>query len=284
MTNLNGARSPSSNVGVARTLALFGITGLIFALLSFFAQRRRSTTADALRAQQRNDYLDAHNCYCYNNPQEECPELLDSYSNLVNQPQYSDGQVPPCVLYERTLRKDVPVFSIILTVNIQDEIIRETVHNILQFTQEPWEFIIVFDDSRDDSINEVLAALHENECIDPQNERIDYYYNSTIHASNVGVAPCNKDLVHLLLINQQTPVFETTANNIGMRAAKGEFFLLLQDDQRPTGHGWNTELAAPARAFEDVAGVTARCAHDFFNSATRQEDKVGIDCEPEPVE
>ena len=57
--------------------------------------------------------------------------------------------------------------------------------------------------------------------------------------------------------------------------------LLLQDDLRPMALGWNIELATPARAFEDVVGVSGRCAHEFLNS--RAEVKVGTDCEVEPV-
>ncbi len=221
-----------------------------------------------------------HKCYCYNNPPEECDEFFEPYSTLVNNPQYIAGQVPPCVLYQRTRLKTSPIFSIILPVNIQDKIIRENVQNILQFTQEAWEFIIVFDDSRDNSIKEVLAGLDAHGCIDPQNERIDYPY--TNKSTDIKLASCNKELVRVLLINQQTAVFETTANNIGMRAAKGEFFVLLQDDHRPIALGWNTELAAPVRAFEDVVGVGARCAVDFFY--IKRNESIGQDCELTPVE
>ena len=276
-------RAHTSSEGV-RILALFGIIGIFCALALSFPQWKLATTTDIRSAEPIEKLDHAQHCYCYDNFQEECETFLDSYSNLVNHPKYIVGyQSPPCILYRRTRPRPSPIFSIIFTVNIQDEIIRENVRKIVEFTQEPWEFIIVFDDTRDNSIHEVLAALDEMGCIDPQNERIDYHYNSTTSSTHgINGTSCNKDLVRLLIINQQTPVFETTANNIGMRAAKGEYFLLVQDDHRPTAPRWNTELAAPVRAFDDVVGVSARCAHDFIQS--KSEENVGIDCEAKPVE
>jgi hypothetical protein len=34
-----------------------------------------------------------------------------------------------------------------------------------------------------------------------------------------------------------------------------------QDDMEMTEEGWNVMLSAPARAFDDVVGVSARCVY-----------------------
>lgn len=61
------------------------------------------------------------------------------------------------------------------------------------------------------------------------------------------------NLLHLLLINQPTPVWETSAYNIGMRAAhaSSQFLVLVQDDMQMLWQGWNTLLALPMRLYPD---------------------------------
>jgi glycosyltransferase involved in cell wall biosynthesis len=213
-----------------------------------------------------------HQCYCKNAPKEGCG-FLEPLSTLVNQPEYAPGQLPPCLLYFKKLffPTDPPKFSMIVTVHNQDDLIRGNIQALLEKTTEPWELVVVFNAASETSISEVVAALQESGCIDPGKERIDVDF--LIAELEPSQRCSNSDLVGIQLIKQPTSVFETTANNIGMRAASGEYYIIIQEDMRIEELGWNSILAAPARQFEDVLGISARCAHGFDQSK-----RIGIDC------
>jgi hypothetical protein len=58
-------------------------------------------------------------------------------------------------------------------------------------------------------------------------------------------------------------VFETSADNIGFRLARGKFLVEVQADMQVTTFGFNYLLSAPCRAFADVFAVSGRGAHNF---------------------
>lgn len=122
---------------------------------------------------------------------------------------------------------------------------------ILELTTEVWELVIVLDDCQDGSegivvglVNEVIASPVQQQPYNGNSLRAHRYFS----------------LKRIVVIKQETSVFETTANNIGMRASLGQFFILVQDDMLVRERGWNTLMAEPARLWDDVLAVSGRCA------------------------
>ena len=58
-------------------------------------------------------------------------------------------------------------------------------------------------------------------------------------------------------------IFELKTNNAAFKESKGEYVIVVQDDQVISEHGWNQRMQKPFDAFDDVFAVTARCAHNW---------------------
>ena len=62
----------------------------------------------------------------------------------------------------------------------------------------------------------------------------------------------------------KTPdIFETKANNAGLKIASGEIVIIVQDDMVINEYDWNNRITKPFIMFEDVFAVTANCAHNW---------------------
>ena len=128
--------------------------------------------------------------------------------------------------------------SIILTVHNKGWLIDKVIQNIHKNTVGSYELIIVLDGCTDNSEEVVLENVHRDATI--------------LYAANV---------------------FETTANNIGLRRATGEKVIIVQDDMVITEEGWNKRLQKPFDRFDDVFAVTARMSHNWiFNPDTQHLD------------
>ena len=62
-------------------------------------------------------------------------------------------------------------------------------------------------------------------------------------------------------------VFELKTNNAAFKESKGEYVIVVQDDQVVSEHGWNQRMQKPFDEFDDVFAVTARCAHNWVINA-----------------
>ena len=62
-------------------------------------------------------------------------------------------------------------------------------------------------------------------------------------------------------------IFELRTNNAAFKESKGEYVIVVQDDQVISEHGWNQRMQKPFDAFDDVFAVTARCAHNWVINA-----------------
>lgn len=72
------------------------------------------------------------------------------------------------------------------------------------------------------------------------------------------------DNPNLTIIITETPdVFETQANNSGLKLSTGKIVIIIQDDIIVSEMGWNDRLTKPFRVFNDVFAVTANCAHNW---------------------
>lgn len=74
-----------------------------------------------------------------------------------------------------------------------------------------------------------------------------------------------EDCKHINIRPIVTPdIFELRTNNEAFKASKGEYVIVVQDDQIVKEHGWNLRMQKPFDAFDDVFAVTARTAHNWI--------------------
>lgn len=118
--------------------------------------------------------------------------------------------------------------SIILTVNNKAWLIDQVIEAIYNNTVDPFELIVVLDGCTDNSEEVVTKHLRSNGKI---------FY---------------------------TPdVYETIANNVGLKNATGEYVIIVQDDMIVNEVGWDQRLRKPILTFPDIFAVTARTAHSW---------------------
>jgi len=126
--------------------------------------------------------------------------------------------------------------SIILTLHNKEELVEDVLAGIEDYTKGLYELIIVFDGCTDNTEDKVINYMNNSSLLD----RTTFKY-----ADNV---------------------FETKANNIGLKEAVGTYAIIVQDDMIIKEGGWNQRLRKPFDAFDDVFAVTARTAHNYvFN-------------------
>lgn len=125
--------------------------------------------------------------------------------------------------------------SIILTVHNKEFLINDVLNGIKSKTTGNYELIIVIDGCTDNTLQIVENFQKEN--------------------------------LQIKTVITQTPdVFETKANNAGLKLVNSEIAIIIQDDMVIKEDGWNDRLTKPFREFDDVFGVTAQCSHNWeFN-------------------
>lgn len=122
--------------------------------------------------------------------------------------------------------------SIILTVHNKEWMIQQVLDGIVKFTEGDYELIVVLDGCVDKSFYMVE----------------DYFYG--------------KNTKHIIITTPD--VFETKANNIGLKNAKGDYVIIVQDDMIIKEQGWNKRMQKPFDIFDDVFAVTSRTAHNWI--------------------
>ena len=132
--------------------------------------------------------------------------------------------------------------SIILTIHNKGFLIDRVVKGIYENTSTPTELIFVFDGCTDDSEKKVESIPT------PPNFSVKKFY-----APNV---------------------FETKANNIGLKAATGDYSIIVQDDMIIKEKDWNLRLRKPVEAFNNVFAVTARTAHNWVHNPSNRHEKL----------
>ena len=125
--------------------------------------------------------------------------------------------------------------SIILTVHNKDWLLEKVLEGIYYNTRTPYELIIVLDGCTDNSERVVWDTLLST--------------------------PVEWKLLHA------PDVYETKANNLGLKAASGDKVIIIQDDIIVNEKDWNVRMEKPFKAFDDVFAVTGNTAHNWvFNS------------------
>lgn len=133
--------------------------------------------------------------------------------------------------------------SIVLTVHNKGWLLPLVLNGIKENTVGDYELVVVLDGCSDDS----------EECWNKfQNQ------NSSIKTKTVFTLD----------------VFETKANNAGLKECEGEKVIIVQDDMVIKENGWNQRLEKPFEEFNDVFAVTARSAFNYRFNQNSQHVKL----------
>jgi len=133
------------------------------------------------------------------------------------------------------------MFSITLTIHNKEYLLPYVLESIKKNTVSNYEFNIVVDGCSDNSELVVDNFIKNNK---------------------------------KLKINKfQTPdVFETKANNVGLKNSNEDYCIIIQDDMIINEYGWEKRLIKPINTYSDVFAVTAQCAHNWvFNPNSKHQ-------------
>lgn len=162
--------------------------------------------------------------------------------HLIHNPKPLEGQAEPKCILHRSFMSVVPKFSIVIPVHNQENIIVRNLASIINNTAGTFEMIIIFDGCTDASVEQVRTFM----------EGIP----STLVKDD-------KLLTEITLIEQATPIFETSCDNIGFTLARGRFCLEIQADMQMIQYGYNEQLAKGIYFYPEVFAVSGRCCHDL---------------------
>ena len=124
--------------------------------------------------------------------------------------------------------------SIVLTIHNKEQLISKVVDSILRcMSNHVSELIVVFDGCTD---------------------RSEYFFEEALK---------KRKLRTLNVIRHYADnVWETKANNIGLRSATGKYVCIIQDDMIVKEKSFDQRLIKPLIKFEDCFAVTGRTAHN----------------------
>jgi glycosyltransferase involved in cell wall biosynthesis len=130
------------------------------------------------------------------------------------------------------------MYSIILTVHNKDFLLKNSLDRIKKYTKGNYELIIILDGCTDDSESITNHFISEN-------KKIKIKFEIT------------------------NDIFETKANNVGLKMAENDLVIIVQDDMLINEDSWNVRLTNPFRKFNDVFAVSANCSHNWeFNPSS----------------
>jgi len=126
--------------------------------------------------------------------------------------------------------------SIIVTTHNKGWLISTVIDSLIKYTKTDFDLVVVYDGCTDNSKNNVKSVLNTYQKRIGENKLKNY---------------------HEIL----TPdIHETKANNVGMKAVKTKYAILIQDDMVVNEVGWDIRLIQPMRMWSDVFAVSARNA------------------------
>lgn len=154
--------------------------------------------------------------------------LEEIYNGLVK----TKDQTKPFVLYEDIRQQAPPDFSIVMPIHNQVSIIEQTLTSVLTMTHSPYELIIILDGCRDKT--EMIVTRM---CQQQQQHPL---------------------LLHVVIIKQESPIFETACDNIGFQLSLAPYIIEVQADMLILEPGYEQILAYPAKTYSNVIGVSGR--------------------------
>ncbi len=140
----------------------------------------------------------------------------------------------PISLFASELKNDL--ISVVITIYNKEHQIADVIQGILDNATLPYELILVYDACKDQSEQKVRETL-----------------------KNAGNIPLLKGIK----VFYTPDLNETRANNVGMKAAQGKYWILVQDDMQIEEKGWDKKLIEPMKRFNDVFAVCAKWAGSY---------------------
>lgn len=129
-------------------------------------------------------------------------------------------------------------YSIIMPIYNQQDIIITNIKSIILNTVDTYETIIILDNCEDDTEKLLL----------------DFFNKNSFH----------ENLKRIIIIKNDTPLFETTCDNIGCKLSFGEYIVEIQADMRIITYGYNYILSKPCRVLENVIAVSGRLCNKLL--------------------
>jgi len=69
----------------------------------------------------------------------------------------------------------------------------------------------------------------------------------------------NKSLLtNILILKSETPLFETTSDNLGFFCSRGKYIIEIQADMKMTDYGYNIKLLKPFTINDDIISISGR--------------------------
>lgn len=144
------------------------------------------------------------------------------------------NQKEPIIILYKEYTNTVPEYSVVMPIFNQEDIIEKNILSVFTNIDGNFEIIIILDFCVDNTENIVLNLLN----------------NTSI-----------KNLTKAIVIQQKSPVFETTCDNMGFLLSSGKYILEIQADMEMTEYGFNTALVRGLKKYKDIIGISGRCTH-----------------------
>jgi glycosyltransferase involved in cell wall biosynthesis len=149
-------------------------------------------------------------------------------------PEPVPGQAEPKVIFYKEYHHKEIKYSVVIPIFNQEEIIERNLLSVISHMEGNFEIIIILDACIDNTETIVLNLL--------KNINVSY-------------------LVKAVVIKQETPVFETTCDNMGFLISTGKYIVEIQADMEMTEYGFNTKLAKGLEKYSDIIAISGRCTH-----------------------
>lgn len=131
-----------------------------------------------------------------------------------------------------------PTWSMVMPVFNQHARLREVLSKIVETASLPFEMILVNDGSDDSSLDEIDIFIKTMKKTKPSN------------------------LLDVVLIDNQIPIFETACDNQGFRASRGEYIIEIQSDLHIEEYGFDRKMIDAMNKF-NLGAVSGRHVHCF---------------------
>ena len=145
---------------------------------------------------------------------------------MLNDPQPLPGQSQAICVYRELYKTELPKYTMVLPIHNQEDIIVRNMKTYFQHTTGSYELIIILDN-----------------CVDNTEKEVINYLNTLKN---------NPPYVGVIVIRQDTPIYETPCDNIAFRLARGTYALHLQPDMQMVETGYNESITRPFEKFDDV--------------------------------
>lgn len=137
--------------------------------------------------------------------------------------------------------------SCVLTIHNKDFLIDKVLNSLIEnLSENTNQIIIVFDGCTDKSEEIVMGLIKNN-----NQKKFDFVYTDN--------------------------VFETKANNAGLKKVDNDYVILIQDDMVINEKNFDLKMIKPFNSFDDVFAVTSFVAHNnIYNEVTKQINYIDI--------